>query len=334
MSSNAIPHHLPSKPLHIVFIVAQPYAKVMVHHADIYKTLSQALATPQVTPSSRRAAVAIVLRDPPATSDTNTETHSEIASILPQVLLIQRAPNPNDRWSAHIAFPGGRQDESDECDLQTAIREAREELGLCLDDARTYSLVGRLNDRPINRNGSYVLSAFVFRQLPPWSEPLQSGNSTTMTPSMTSQQLQHNEVSSAFWVSLENLHQQSPTSTYHTYYRHRPAGTSHSFTTVKYILLRWVGLDVLRMPAVDVLRDSIAVGRVFAKNQHILAPHVVLWGLTLGCVGDVIEAIQLRRVDWPRVLPNGKLLGGSVWLIAEIWYILLQGFTRLTRLLK
>tara|TARA_X000000368_G_C22947558_1_gene675109 strand:- start:80 stop:697 length:618 start_codon:yes stop_codon:yes gene_type:complete len=46
-----------------------------------------------------------------------------------EVLLIQRAKNENDPWSGHMAFPGGRYQNSDESILNTAVRETLEEIG-------------------------------------------------------------------------------------------------------------------------------------------------------------------------------------------------------------
>jgi 8-oxo-dGTP pyrophosphatase MutT (NUDIX family) len=79
------------------------------------------------SPAPRRAAVAIIVRD---------------AGDGPQVLLIRRTEHPDDPWSGHMAFPGGREDPADENLLATAIRETREELALDL--AETARVLGRL----------------------------------------------------------------------------------------------------------------------------------------------------------------------------------------------
>lgn len=50
-----------------------------------------------------------------------------------QVLLLQRALHPQDPWSGHWAFPGGRREKHDLDLIQTCIRETREECGLQLD---------------------------------------------------------------------------------------------------------------------------------------------------------------------------------------------------------
>ena len=95
----------------------------------------------------RRAAVATILR-----------SHDE-----PEVLLIRRADHPEDPWSGHMAFPGGRHDRDDRDLLHTALRETREEVGLDLEaQAR---LVGRLDDIPAIARGlrtGMAIAPFVF----------------------------------------------------------------------------------------------------------------------------------------------------------------------------
>jgi 8-oxo-dGTP pyrophosphatase MutT (NUDIX family) len=59
------------------------------------------------------------------------------------VLLIRRAERTGDPWSGHMALPGGRRDSLDEDLVATAIREAREEIGLELERAH---LAGCLED--------------------------------------------------------------------------------------------------------------------------------------------------------------------------------------------
>lgn len=58
------------------------------------------------------------------------------------VVLIGRALRRGDRWSGDVAFPGGLASNDDADGLVTARREAREEVGLELDEP-----VGTLSDR-------------------------------------------------------------------------------------------------------------------------------------------------------------------------------------------
>jgi len=90
-----------------------------------------------------RAAVAVVLR--PIEDDLG-------------VLLIQRSDSELDRWSGHIAFPGGRVDASDASPRHAAERETREEIGLDLGRAER---LGRLDDLTGSVE-SILVSGFVY----------------------------------------------------------------------------------------------------------------------------------------------------------------------------
>jgi 8-oxo-dGTP pyrophosphatase MutT (NUDIX family) len=59
------------------------------------------------------------------------------------MLVIRRAERDGDPWSGHMALPGGRQEEADRDLVATAIREAREEVGIELTPA---DLAGALDD--------------------------------------------------------------------------------------------------------------------------------------------------------------------------------------------
>jgi 8-oxo-dGTP pyrophosphatase MutT (NUDIX family) len=98
---------------------------------------------PDTSSEHASAAVATVLRDGPEGSE---------------VLLIQRAERDGDPWSGHVAFPGGKREPSDASLLATAIREAREEVGLRLAPA---GCLVRLRDVRARVNG-YRVAQFVF----------------------------------------------------------------------------------------------------------------------------------------------------------------------------
>lgn len=124
----------------------------------------------------KRAAVATVLRPAAATRDHDSES---------EVLLIRRAEHPDDPWSGHMAFPGGRHEPEDEDLLHTAVRETLEEVGLSLDrDAR---LIGRLPDVPAiarGRRTGLIISPFVFELV----------DAPTLTPNY--------EVAETLWAPL------------------------------------------------------------------------------------------------------------------------------------
>lgn len=93
-----------------------------------------------------RAAVALVVR--PGAEDL-------------EVLLIKRATLEGDPWSGHMALPGGRRSPADASDLETAVREAAEEVGIDLRDPA--ALLGQLNEvAPRPGAPQIVVSSFAF----------------------------------------------------------------------------------------------------------------------------------------------------------------------------
>ena len=106
----------------------------------------------------RNAAVALVLRGPAGVADPPVGDC--------EVLVIRRSDSPRDPWSGQMALPGGSMDEADDGLLATAVRETREETGLCLD--RGPDVVGRLETaRPMGvRLPVITIWPFVFRAAP------------------------------------------------------------------------------------------------------------------------------------------------------------------------
>lgn len=51
------------------------------------------------------------------------------------ILVLRRAAHPDDPWSGHFSFPGGRKERGDEDLMATCIRETREETGILLKPA-------------------------------------------------------------------------------------------------------------------------------------------------------------------------------------------------------
>ncbi|MFH0782753.1 MAG: CoA pyrophosphatase [Pseudomonadota bacterium] len=91
-----------------------------------------------IVPKTASAAVAIIRCQTPRES----------------YLILRRAAQPNDPWSGHFSFPGGRKDESDEDLLATCIRETVEETGITLgvdqlQQRLTLEPAGRLLSHPI-----------------------------------------------------------------------------------------------------------------------------------------------------------------------------------------
>ncbi len=97
-----------------------------------------------VQPAEPQAAVAIV-----RARDTDS------------ILLMRRTEHPDDPWSGHWSYPGGRRESSDTTPLQTALRELHEECGVELLPASLERALEPVVAR--RRRGPFMLVApFVF----------------------------------------------------------------------------------------------------------------------------------------------------------------------------
>jgi 8-oxo-dGTP pyrophosphatase MutT (NUDIX family) len=98
--------------------------------------------------SAKRASVAMIV------GPKNEELH---------LLFIKRAEHPEDPWSGHMALPGGRHDATDDGDLQTALRETREEVGIDLEhEAELLGALDHVRASAKGRNIDMTIAPFVF----------------------------------------------------------------------------------------------------------------------------------------------------------------------------
>ncbi|WP_246845314.1 CoA pyrophosphatase [Bdellovibrio sp. NC01] len=140
---------------------------------EIYRALHSQRPTDLSTQLDKYACVAIILRGPM----DNLE-----------VGFIERAANDSDRWAGHLAFPGGKKEDSDFSDLGAALRETFEEIGV---DLLPEELMGRINDIQARKHGTmleFFIRPFVFYT--------ERDFNITLDP---------REVSDFFWVSVNEL---------------------------------------------------------------------------------------------------------------------------------
>ncbi|KAG9245845.1 nudix family hydrolase-like protein [Calycina marina] len=186
---------------------------------SLHQTLTFLLGNPYPTipnpPScKKRASVALILRIRPSfthpqppnalLSDLTTSrspsaqlsaffSQSWVRLGSPECVFIKRSARVGDRWTSHVALPGGKRDPEDANDRETAIRETAEEVGLDLTDGSVIC-VGNLPERVVSTSWGkvpiMVLCPYVFIYTNADVPPVK---------------LQPTEVASTHWVPLRVL---------------------------------------------------------------------------------------------------------------------------------
>lgn len=278
----------------------------------------------------KRASVAVILRirpafEPTLTSERITHANSRNA-IVPtsideffgqewvgrgdaEVLFIKRAGRAGDRWSGHIALPGGKRDPTDESDVAAAIRETWEEVGLDLSVPECLQ-VGNLPERIVattfGRVPLMVLCPHIFLYT--------SKSVPALTPQPT-------EVASCHWVPLRAL--LSPTMRTREYVdtasRMAKQGGPILTMLLRFLIGKMMLSAVRLVPsesvyaasapdfipststshAANFIKDSIGID--ISRPSLAQAQPLMLWGLTLGVLADFLDmlppynAVQLWR---------------------------------------
>ena len=101
----------------------------------------------QAKPTTRKAAVAIVMRETPNG---------------PQMLFIKRAEKDGDPWSGHMAFPGGHMETADASLRHAAMRETQEEIGLDLSAANYLGGLSHQHAQPRGRVLDMLIAPHAF----------------------------------------------------------------------------------------------------------------------------------------------------------------------------
>ncbi|KAM0710942.1 hypothetical protein Q7P35_001680 [Cladosporium inversicolor] len=325
-----------------------PENQTLVLH--LQKVLSTLTAAPYPVLTSettrKRASVACVARispsfshwpDPSAPRAENLEDFYKQDWVKhgdPEVLFIKRASRKGDRWTSHVAFPGGRRDPTDEDDKAAAIRETWEEVGL---DLNKYAIeCGNLPQRLVTTHWGktplMVLCPYVFLVTEHSTPPLK---------------LQPTEVAATHWVPLRSLLAQSQRTVVFEDVSSRlanqetgvkkwmlslvlgkmmfaaihlaPTETVHSFETPAAPLLQ----NNRYSPATTASRLEALITRVIRfdpfNQTYTPAPEhpLLLWGLTLGVVADFLDLLPphnaLTLWTYPTFTPID--VRAAIWLL-------------------
>ncbi|KAI7354180.1 hypothetical protein KC354_g11243 [Hortaea werneckii] len=277
------------------------------------------LESPEAT--KRRASVAFIIRIKPSYSHwpTSSEKIHDIDTFYaqdwvqhgdPEVLFIKRASRKGDRWTSHVALPGGKRDPEDADDQAAAIREAWEEVGL---DVQAHAIAcGNLPQRLVTTHWGkkplMVLCPYVFLLTTPHIPPLR---------------LQPTEVAATHWVPLRSL--QSPAQRT-VAFEDVSSRLANQETGVKKWMLSLI-LGKMMFAAINLLpTESLHsaetpapdTGVQLQDNRHVQEPPpfsifglrnlfsqltntdpnppkqdspLLLWGLTLGVISDFLDLI-------------------------------------------
>ncbi|AHZ86729.1 CoA pyrophosphatase [Bdellovibrio bacteriovorus] len=150
---------------------------------SLYSAINVTMPLDLSTQLGRHACVALILRG-------NSLENLELG-------YIQRAFSDSDRWSGQLAFPGGKREDSDKTDLDAALRETLEEVGI---DLTNPELLGRLNDIQARKAGTmldFYIRPFVF-----------------FTERNFNIVLDKTEVADFFWVPLKEIQNPQRVTTY------------------------------------------------------------------------------------------------------------------------
>ncbi|MCJ1295016.1 hypothetical protein MMC34_006577 [Xylographa carneopallida] len=291
----------------------------------------------------KRASVALILRIRPTGPDEATKdasapaqglaTHDRLNSFFdqpwvrrgdPEILFIKRATREGDRWTGHVALPGGKYEDGDRSDMATSTRETLEEIGL---DLKTeYSIfVGNLPERVVTTSWGtvplMVLCPFVFLLTRYDIPPLR---------------LQPSEVGAVHWVSMRALLAPSLRTYEHADVADRLARRGGGFLRgfLRLMLGQMLFAAVRLIPSESIYCSSVP-GFIPSQTTKSLSTSMqglwsgfygssskydrplLLWGLTHGVMADFLDLLPTSNTfklwTWPTFSPWDLRM--MVWLL-------------------
>ncbi|KAL4875542.1 NUDIX hydrolase domain-like protein [Aspergillus karnatakaensis] len=288
-----------------------------LHHVLLELHQNSYPHVPNPPQCKKRASVALVLRVRPTynhrpdlssllRNDATASVTEQLDTFFAQewvqngdaeVLFIKRASRVGDRWTGHVALPGGKRDPEDADDRAAAIREASEEVGLDLttDDC---IYVGNLPERVVTSSwGSVplmVLCPYVFLLTGPDTPPLA---------------LQPEEVASTHWVSLNVLLSPSSRTAEHVDMTQRLASQGGLVARLaSRTMMGYMQFSAIRLNPTETLQCGTNLKRGLETVETTIwfqrytswfhkpepskpNPPLLLWGLTLGILADFLDML-------------------------------------------
>ncbi|PLB39184.1 NUDIX hydrolase [Aspergillus candidus] len=269
----------------------------------------------------KRASVALILRVRPTynhwpgassnpSPDSSSSTKQQLDTFFsqswvqngdPEAVFIKRASRVGDRWTGHVALPGGRRDPEDADDRAAAIRETSEEIGLDL-TPNNCIYIGNLPERVVTTSWGavplMVLCPFVFLLTSPESPSLK---------------LQPTEVASTHWVPLRAL--LSPalrTVEYVDMSQRLPTVGGFATRLACRAIMGLMQFSAIRLVSTESLYCNTTPGLIPTDTKLTptpwfqrwktpcggqqggsgeRAPPLLLWGLTLGILADFLDML-------------------------------------------
>lgn len=304
----------------------------------------------------KRASVALILRVRPVydhwpnafsspSRNDNTSVEEQLDTFFsqdwvqngdPEVLFIKRASRVGDRWTGHVALPGGKRDPEDVDDQAAAVREAWEEIGLDLTTEDCIH-VGNLPERVVTMSWGTV--PYVIIRTLSIMRPADDIDSRLMVlcpfiyvltrPESPTLKLQPTEVASTHWVPLRALLSSSMRTVEYVDMSQRLANQGGFITRLGFrLLVGMMQFSAIQLRPSESLYcnstpgfipdDSPGSQSLFqgwkswcvnkqAGSNDLRRP-LLLWGLTLGILADFLDmlpphtAVQLW--DYPTFTPS------------------------------
>lgn len=227
-------------------------------------------------------------------------------SFYPEILFIKRTARKGDRWSGHVALPGGKRDPEDESDRACAERETWEEVGLDL--SKHAHFVGPLDQRLVKTSWGRVtlmtLCPFVYVLKD--SSTLGSTNESSKANGSPFLTLQPTEIDRAFWIPVNDMYRPdyaSGTETVTLGDRLRLHKSPFFPKPIVSALCKVNAFGAMRFGAIDLVHPKDVIVSSSSDSTETDAPYKFievntlnppykLWGLTHGIIVDLLEIFQ------------------------------------------